>query len=361
MEGTSPMSAFGTGAALCASFHMVLLMTAAVANASNTAAEEAPHIVVTCDGPVEMTRLESGRTRLVLSGGVRVERGELTVTARRGRVEIDRESETPEVVLVEGDVVIDSPRFGAKAGAAWLRQVEVEPEGNGPPAGDFTVTLERRDRSVIDLRAGTVRLTCGGPVVYHESSGEIAVAGRLRAETGTFVARAESGVITLERSAPGPGKEGGALGRRETEGAGHPVEGTPSLPPALLLGPVRGVERIELEGGVEIHTSPAEGPERRARASRAIYIGAEDVIVLLGDPGPEIESDGVLLTAPEEMRMYITENRIEAPRGRMRAVIGPRRPDRTADLPARPKPLRRGEGPTSGPPPEERGARGEGK
>ena len=315
------MSVLAATAAFC--------LTAVSATVSAAvSATDGPTVVVGCDGPVEMTRGASGETRLVLSGGVRVRSGETTARARSGRLDFRGGGEAPETVSVEGEVVVDSPRFGAKADAARFRRVEGPPGGGGVQAGSFTLTLERRGDRAIELRVGTVRVTCGGPVVYRESAREVTLAGRLRAETDTFVVRADSGVVTLARAEPVEDK---GTDPAATPPAPRDEEPTPEdgHEPEARPGVGIGVERIELAGSADIVTKPGDaegGTPRKARAARVVYVAADDVLVLTGDPPPEIESTGVVLTAPE-IRLYVGENRIESPGGDMRAKIGPKRPD----------------------------------
>lgn len=295
------MTAFGITAALC-----LAAPTGESAPPSDTAGRRP--LVVLCDGPVEMTRTDSGGATLVLSGGVRLKRADLSASARRGVLRFGADGGTPEEVSVEGDVVVDSPRFSAEADSARFV----------PAPGGFTVTLERRRRRAIDLRAGALRVACGGPVVYSAPPGRLAVSGRLRAETPDFVVRADSGLVALGR--PGPPQAGAAL-----PADGGPAKDAPGIKADF------SVKRIELDGSVEMVTKPgAPGPTRKVRARRAVFVAAKDLLVLSGDPGPEIESDGVVLTAPEEIHLYVKDNRIESPKGPMRAVIGPRRPEDAA-------------------------------
>jgi lipopolysaccharide export system protein LptA len=290
--------------------------------------DDGPTVVVGCDGPVEMTRGDSGATRLVLSGGVRVRSGETTARARSGRLDFRGGGEAPETVSIEGEVVVDSPRFGAKADAARFRRAEGLHAGGGAQAGSFTLTLERRGDRAIELRVGTVRVTCGGPVVYRESARDVTLAGRLRAETDTFVVRAGSGVVTLARTEPGEGK-GAAPAAAPPDPPDAEQTSEDGHEPGTRPGAGIGVERIEVAGSVDIVTKPGDaegGTPRKACAARAVYVAADDVLVLTGDPPPEIESTGVVLTAPE-IRLHIGENRIESPGGDMRAKSGPERPD----------------------------------
>ena len=120
----------------------------------------------------------------------------------------------------------------------------------------------------------------------------------------------------LERPAAGRG------GGEGTDGGPEPTGTTPEPGEAPAPAEAWRLERLELDGPVEIATKAEGGAARRARAGRAVYVAAEDVLILTGHPRPEIESAGAVLTAPE-IRLYLRDNRLESPWGPIRMIVEP--------------------------------------
>jgi len=269
---------------------------------------------VECEGTVRYEAGPGGRTRLVLTGGVSVTRGATVLRARAAKAVIADGGGGPDLVRAEGDVVLESPAFSARADRAEMRKVVAAPEGDGkakaaprkdaPPLHE--IRLDRRELAEVELRAGDVLVACRGPLTYSSASREARLTGGVRAESPKLRARCREARVVFLKSRPlTPAKNA-----TDSEGP----EKRPALP---------GVASVELAGDVVLDT-PGKGDAapRRVRAARAFYNADEDTIAFTGKPAPVVEYGGVTLTAPEIV-LHLGENRIEPRGGKMRAVLGP--------------------------------------
>jgi len=287
-----------------------LLLPAALAAAPAPTPER---VRVKCEGTVRYEADSGGKTRLVLTGGVRVTRDATILRARAAEAVIAGKGEGPDLVRAEGDVVLESPAFSARADRAEMRKVVAAPEGAGepePPRKDappaHEIRLERRELAEVELRAGDVLVACRGSLTYSSASREARLTGGVRAESPKLRARCREARIVFLRSRPA------TPAKIATDGEGP--EKRPALP---------GVASVELVGNVVLDT-PGEGDAapRRVRASRAFYMADEDTLAFTGKPAPVVEYGGVTLTAPEIV-LHMEDNRIEPRGGKMRAVLGP--------------------------------------
>jgi lipopolysaccharide export system protein LptA len=255
-----------------------------------------------CDGAVEWKTLDDGASCLSMTGGVRVRRGETLMRARIADVVFDQGSDSARTVSASGEVVVESPTFSALADSADMVRMTREGE-DGAAIPYYIIRLSRGTRAWIEIRSGDFALVCAGPAAYDDSTRTVLLQGGVRGTNAAMDLRASTARITFVKREDAPAEAG--------------VQDEP----ADERGP--DIERMVLTGSVEILTRPRDGSVARAiRAPHAVYLAENDTLTLTGDPPPEIESSGVIVTAPE-MRLDLGTNRIESSTGKMRARIKP--------------------------------------
>jgi lipopolysaccharide export system protein LptA len=267
-------------------------------------AASAPPVRVECDGTVEWRATDRGASTLVMAGGVRVIRGDAVLRSDAAEVIFEERADAPRRVTASGKVALEAPQFAAFAGVAeMVRRITVKP--GGAAVQSYVIRMSRGGTAGVQLKSGDMSVTCAGLFTYDGSSREATLRGGV---SGTHPHMRLSAAQAVVRFAPPPPKPNAT------------PEGPGGKRPAA---PQERIDRVLLAGGVRVTTLGEDGASLRSvRASRALYLASKDLLVLTGTPAPEIESAGIVLTAPE-MRLYVAENRIESSTGKMKAVVNP--------------------------------------
>lgn len=275
----------GAGACPALLASLVLLPAAALGSGEGPGRME-----LKCLGPVEWRAAEGG-SLMDLSGEVRLEGEGLSARSRRGRAFFKNGKLVS--VLLEREVRLRAKNVEVAAGSCLVRRKET---------GALQAVIEPGPEGSVVAKTGGLTIR-SSKITYDGASGVARFSGPITASSARLSGSAREAVLTLEEvvEKEGSGKPGG-----EEE---KPAEEVPekAKPPA---SPSFRVKQLALIGPVEIEVRPPEGGARRVRAQHALYDASSDVLVLSGEPAPEIEADGVLFTAPE-IRLHLKDGRID--------------------------------------------------
>jgi len=268
-----------------------------------------PPVRVECDGTVEWRALAEGASTLVMAGGVRVTRGETVLRSDAAEVVFEERADAPRRVVASGKVALESPQFTAFAGTAeMVRRISVKPGGKAVQS--FVVRLARGTSAGVQFTSSDLKVTCAGLFTYDAASREAVMGGGV---SGTHPRMRLSASEAAVRLAPASAPAGaGATTTTTAPGDGEDAKKRQQR-----------LDRVALYGAVRVTILGEDGASlRTVRAARAVYLASKDLLVLSGEPAPEVETSGVVLTAPE-IRLYVSENRIESSTGKMKLIVNP--------------------------------------